>query len=269
MSCASPSRQTLVTDMATARDFGKDQQLRTLGTYFGDDWGNLWRYGNGGKVELHTAFGCQSPLHFPPAVTQLDGNGGASAVGEIFITQVTNSSLDEDTRGYAQASQLVVQKDTTDTSGTLSKKSGWELRLTAGTDICAVMNATGGCTALLPSTARPATSPTAVLRSDSTGFAVFALWYVPATAGCGSGVSYLTVHEIRGDTITQRYGLEVAKEAVLGTVFVGGSMYVVTADGLKKVGDGVTNIPIVDTKDPGSTMSLVDRFRQGSWTELP
>jgi hypothetical protein len=269
-SCTAPTRSTLVTDIATARDFRKDQQLNMFAAYFGDDWGNLWRYtSNTGAVALHTAFGCSSPLHFAPAVTQLDGNGGAAQVGEIYISQLTNSSLDETTTGLSQPSQIIIQKDLADGAGVVTKKTDFQLKLTAGTDICAVMNDAGGCTYTLPKNARPAASPIAVLRTDAQGFALFSLWYVPATAGCGTGVSYLTVHEIKSDAIKQRYGLEVAKEAVLGTVFVGGNMFVVTSDGLKKVGDGVTNIPVTTNTTGGTSMTLVDRFRQTGWTEFP
>jgi hypothetical protein len=266
--CLSPKLPTLLTDVATARDFRKDQQMKTLGTYFGDDWGTLWRYTTSGTIAPHSAFGCASPLHFAPAVTQLDGNGAGVQAGDVYIAQVTNSSLDPDTVDSAVPSQIVIMKDQADAAGAMTKAT-LDLRLTAGKDICAVMDDKGGCSLALPKEARPAATPTALLRSDSSGFALFSLWYVPAKAGCGKGTSYLIVHEVKNDATTQKFGLAAADEPVLGTVFAGGQIFVVTSDGLKKVGGGVVNIPIQQSQTAGNSVTLVDRFRKTAWVEVP
>src|SRR5205814_3037674 len=91
---------------------------RLLGGYFGDTWGNLWRYTpSDGETHLVSALGCDHPLHFSPTVVQMDADDPNNAnAGQIYLAQVTNSTLDRETETYP-ASRLVIFREIVSGSG--------------------------------------------------------------------------------------------------------------------------------------------------------
>jgi len=89
---------------------------------------------------------------------------------------------------------------------------------------------------LLPPTARPVGTPTAVLRSDGLGFQVIASWY-DATASANNcsggaynydyGTSYITVHDFGIDgTWYQIAGITLENTALTGVTFIGAGIFV-------------------------------------------
>ena len=100
----------LMSDVATARNFAATEETQILAAYFGDTWGNLYRYvptvgahnytGSTGTVSTVDAGGCTAPIHYAPAIVQLDRDNAANRPGEIYLVQVTNSALDDETKSY-------------------------------------------------------------------------------------------------------------------------------------------------------------------------
>ena len=102
---------TALTDVATARDFARNQSDKLIAAYFGDTAGQLWRYTLTGGLSLAYNFTCNQPLHFSPTVVQLDRDSVASShAHEMYLVQVTNSNLDLDTVSLP-ASQMIFAKE--------------------------------------------------------------------------------------------------------------------------------------------------------------
>lgn len=233
----------MLTDVATARDFAKDESQRLLAGYFGDTWGNLWRYSMNGGLQQVKSFGCSHPMHFSPTVAQLDRDDPTNHLREVYLVQATNSSLDLDTTGFA-ASKLVFTKEVaeSDTNGVLSVRTdttfgtNGSIELVTGNDsqICAKTQTSGGtttCVLSMPTDARPTATPLGVLRKDASGFQVLTLWYQPHPNGCNKGATYLTVHEMVGSTVVQKQGVQVANEPVTSPVIMRGKVFVFGANG--------------------------------------
>ena len=181
--------------------------------------GTLWRYSTGGKIHL------TAPSAAPPCTSRRGdparrqrrrraGRGSVHLAGDQLLARSRHA-------GLGGAVQIVIMKDQADAAGTMTK-SAVDIRLTAGKDICAILDDKGTCTLPLPKEARPAGTPTALLRSDASGFALFAVG--ACTRGCGKGTSYMVVHEIKNEAVTQKYGLVAANEPVMGAVFAGGQI---------------------------------------------
>ncbi len=96
--------------MPTARDNGKDAKRTVLAAYAGDTWGSLWRFTLGGTPAAVMGPACHQPLHYAPAVVQLDRDDFTAHPHEVYLVQVTNSALDDATQGF-EASQMVFKRD--------------------------------------------------------------------------------------------------------------------------------------------------------------
>ncbi len=104
-------------DVAVARDNSgttttpSDQNL--LATYVADTSGTVHQYYGSALTSAGTptpiSLGCTQPLHFSPAVVQLNRNNGSSD-NTVFLAQVTNSILDPNTVGSSTPSELVVAR---------------------------------------------------------------------------------------------------------------------------------------------------------------
>jgi hypothetical protein len=277
---ACPQAFGLLSDVATARNFGVAEETQILAAYFGDTWGNLYRYvptvglhnytGTTGAVSTVYSLGCQQPVHYVPAIVQLDRDNGVNRPGEIYIVQVTNSALDDETQSYP-ASKLIIRKDLAAAAGTVSADAAWTpITLTAGTDLCGVTAANGTCSTLLPAAARPNATPLAVLRQDGTGFEVISTWYVPAVNACSPGITYLNIYEVNASgTATLRFATQLASEPVTSTVFVGGKLMFAAEGG---VTDLTSRLPSDLKFLPGGSPaggSSAERIRRLSWIEFP
>jgi hypothetical protein len=279
-----PQTLGLLSDVATARNFTVNEELQIHAAYFGDTWGNLYRYvptvsgpnnftDSTGNMTLVDSFTCQQPIHYAPAIVQLDRDSAANHSGEIYIVQVTNSALDDETRSYP-ASKMIIRRDLAPAPGVVSDDPNFtKITLTAGVaaELCGVMDTAGTtCLSALPATARPNATPMAVLKKDGSGFQVIGTWYQPAVDSCADGATYLTIHEF---TVTggvkQRFGMKLAGEPVTSTVFAGGKLMFVKQGGVTDLSSmlpaGLTWAPGGNSGPPGGN----ERLRVLGWTEVP
>jgi hypothetical protein len=260
-------KYTLLGDVAIAKKYTRanassPQDLGLIGAYFGDSWGDLHQYTPSYSPKVDSAssgfpvhLGCGHPLYYSPALVQLNRFDSA-ATTDFFLAQVTNSVADPLTRPLDNtnfpASKLVVVKvrdgapplvDTTfGTSGLITLTAG----RTDALGICAVTTAgkAAGATdcgvggSFLPATARPTSSPNAIIRSDSAGFQLITVWYVAPAANwdtCPSsstdGTSYIVLHEfLAGGGWIQIFGQAIPHEMVTGVQFVGNNLFFSTVD---------------------------------------
>jgi hypothetical protein len=270
----------LLSDVATARNFAAVEETQILAAYFGDTWGNLYRYvptvgtynytGTTGSSSTVASFGCQQPVHYVPAVVQLDRDNSYHRPGEIYIVQVTNSALDDETKSYP-ASQMIVRRDLASSPGVIATDATWTpIVLTAGSTLCGKTAVNGSCTTTLPAGARPNSTPLAVLREDGQGFEVLSTWYLPAVNACSDGTTYLNITEINvNGTATLKYAAPLASEPITSTVFVGNKLMFTTQNG---VTDLTSMLPAALKFVPASGIGgagAAERVRKLSWIEIP
>ena len=285
-SCGNGIERTALTDVATARNFAYTEKGQILAGYFGDTWGNLYRYvpvvgGTGdttasGAVGLVNAFGCDAPLHFSPAIVQLDRDDPANHAGQIYIVQVTNSTLDKDTQGFGR-SKLVIRKDRSlgglvapDSSFTTISYQMGDPTLCANWDDVAKT-----CTTLIPNDARPTATPMAVLKADGSGFQIFTLWYSGSNTGCGQGVTYLTLHEITSiGGVTVKAGLTLTNQPVTSAIITGDKVLFSKrgTNGAAELVDITSQLNqtfVVGGAISPNTLNGGLRYKQTGWNELP
>lgn len=306
-SCTSGARQqqrAILADIALARDWTHIQTSQNLlGAYVVDTWGNTYQYvpGMGALSPALYTLGCGQPLHFSPAVVQLDKiqSGALSAQHQTYLVQVTNSNLDPETRAYSAdypGSQLVVTKlawsgitGDAPTVDTFYSGSGRIVLATDATDpenrIClkpqtftkTKTDTCGGTEYELPVTARPVGTPTVIMRSDGLGFQVITSWYdwsqhandCAGTISFNHGTSYVTVHEFGADgTWYQIAGFTMSDTVLTGGTFVGVGFFL---DGIMGGNDGMPaglnfGQSIVSLQQVLNNAGL-ERYLRTSWTE--
>jgi len=278
-----PQTLGILSDVATARNFSVNEETQIHAAYFGDTWGNLYRYvptvsgptnytDTTGNLSTVLPLGCQQPIHYAPAVVQLDRDMNANHGGEIYLVQVTNSALDDETTGYP-ASKMIIHRDVASAPGAVATDPTFTpIVLTAGVaaEMCGITNPTGGCLQALPATARPNATPMAVLKRDGSGFQVIGTWFQPAPDSCADGATYLMIHEF---TVTggvrQRFGVKLASEPVTSAVFAGGKLMFVKQGGVTDLSSmlptGLSWAPGANSGPPGSN----ERLRVLGWSEVP
>jgi hypothetical protein len=227
----------VVTDVAVARAGEHDEQ--TVAGYFGDTAGQLWRITPAGGLVVMADFTCDHPLHFSPTVVQHVGAPGtANADRDITLVQVTNSPLDPATARWP-ASQMIFLKQVMDkdkqgrVTGAHPETQwgqGGRIALTVGSSgMCGQSHRTRDgqvvCDRPLPHNARPTGKPVAF--PSARGFRVATLWTVPASGSCEAGQTYLTVHQVEADTITQPLGILLkSRTPAPSPVVMGGRLFV-------------------------------------------
>lgn len=266
--CARP--YALLADVASSRDFKKDEFKKSRAAYVGDTWGSLWRF-DGTAVSPLANFGCDHPLHFAPTVVQLDRDDPDNHRGDAYLVQVTNSSLDDDT-ATLPPSRLVIMKERLDDKEALHLDDAFgdkgQLTLTVGTpELCGATAKGGGCTSLLPTTARPTTTPLAILKKDGSGFQMMSMWYAQDLNGCSKGVTWLALHEVVGNKATQIQGLKVADEPVTSPVVVNGRILVVGSQGTVDIGGDIEASFSAGNASPTSNIGA-GIFRMLGWMEV-
>ncbi len=273
---------TALTDVATARDFAKNQSDKLIAAYFGDTAGQLWRYTLTGGLSLAYNFTCSQPLHFSPTVVQLDRDSVASShAHEIYLVQVTNSNLDLDTVSFP-ASQMIFAKELAqaDSNGNVTgvvKDTSWgtggQIVLTTGTSqICGVTHVGSGgsviCDTIMPTSARPTSTPLGVLKADGNGFQVVTMWYASPSNVCDVGKTYLTIHQMASNVVTQRLGYLVRSTTpATSPVIIGGRVYVF--GGTTSFDDVTPFLP--DTISAGSAVQASPysgQFTRFNWAEV-
>jgi hypothetical protein len=273
----------LMSDVATARNFLAGEEDQILAAYFGDTWGNLYRYlpgvsgannytANTGAVGVVEAYTCQQPIHYAPAIVQLDRDNTGQRPGEIYIVQVTNSALDDETKSFP-ASKMIIRRDLATAPGVVAADATFtKIELNAGvaSQLCGLTNVAGACLEALPATARPNATPIAVLKRDGSGFQIVGTWYQPATDACSDGITYLTIHEVSvTGSIVQKYAGKLASEPVTGAVFVGNKLMFVRQTGVSDLTSMLP--PSLSWTANGGTgpAGSAERMRRLLWTETP
>jgi Neisseria PilC beta-propeller domain len=272
--CGSTPEFTMLTDVPTARDNGKDAKRTVLAAYAGDTWGSLWRFTLAGAPTSVIGAGCQQPLHYAPAVVQLDRDDFTAHPHEVYLVQVTNSALDDVTQGFA-ASKLIFKRDIVQSGVVVADStfgSGGSLTLTVGVDqaMCAITDSGGNCTTTLPTAARPMGTPIAVLKADASGFVIISMWYVPDAAGCGKGTTYLQVHQLSTAggtaTVTLRQAIKVADEPVASPIVVGGKIVILSANGPITLNSSMSQSYVVGQSIPNNGVTA-EPFKMLGWSE--
>ena len=291
----------VVADVAIARDnFHNtsgvaDQNL--LAAYVADTWGTLHQYYGANLASAGTpiSLGCQHPLHFAPALVQLNRNNMNDTDNSVYLAQVTNSIVDPVTVGSSfPASKLVVAKLTSigsvapaldatfGTSGLiqLSADASSNANRLCGVTTTGKSSAATDCGpdgSWLPESARPTGTPVAVLHADDSGFQIYTTWYTPPAASWDNcpasptnGNSYITLHEfLSNGTWAQVYGMKIAHQYVTGVQFVGTTLFITSGDGSSPQvpgGDGSfgqTFSPV----DQAMRNLIGDRFIKTAWAE--
>jgi hypothetical protein len=292
----------VVADVAVARDnFHNttgyaDQNL--LAAYVADTWGTLHQYAGGSLTYAGTplSLGCQHPLHYSPAVVQLNRNNSDNPDNSVFLAQVTNSILDPVTVGSAYpASALVVAKLTSigSVAPALDQTFGTSGLIQLSADATSIANRLCGVTTTgktsagtdcgsdgswLSTSARPTGTPVAVLHSDGGGFQIYTTWYSPPTANWDNcpasstnGDSYVTVHEfLSNGTWAQLYGMKIQHQYVTGVQFVGTTLFITSGDGTvpQVAGGGDGSLGQTFSSVEQSIRNLLgDRFIKTAWSE--
>jgi hypothetical protein len=268
--------------VATARNFGASEETQILAGYFGDTWGNLYRYvptvgannytGTTGSVSQVLSGSCNQPIHYAPAIVQLDRDNSTNHPGQIYVVQVTNSALDDETKSFP-ASKMIIRRDLASGGTVTNDTSFTPIELSAGVTghLCGVTNAAGtSCTETLPATARPNATPMAVLREDGAGFQLISTWYLPAVDACNDGVTYLVIQDytISGGLKT-KFAMKLASEPVTNAVFTNSRLMFVTQTG---VTDLTPMLPTAISYKAAPTYGAPganERFRRIGWMEVP
>jgi hypothetical protein len=272
-----------LTDVATARDFAKGQNDKLVAAYFGDTSGQLWRYTLGGGLTRAYNFTCDQPLHFSPTVVQLDRDSIYSThAHEIYLVQVTNSNLDLDTVSKP-ASKLIFAKEKavvdvngniTDVATDTTWGTGGQIVLTTGTNqICAVTHmASDGktvvCDTVLPTNARPTSTPMGILKADASGFQVVTMWYSTPSDVCQLGKTYLTVHQMTNNAVTQRAGyLVTSTNPATSPVIISGRVFVFGGAGT--FDNATTFLPdVISAGSAVESSPYSGQFTRFNWTEV-
>jgi len=274
--CGTKPEFTMLTDVPTARDNGKDAKRTVLAAYGGDTWGSLWRFTLGNNPAPVLGPSCQQPLHYAPAVVQLDRDDFTAHPHEVYLVQVTNSALDDVTKDF-EASKIIFKRDIVNSGTVVSDTSfgtGGALTLTVGIDkaMCATTDSSGACVTALPAAARPMGTPLVVLKADASGFVVISMWYVPDAAGCGKGTTYLQVHQLStvtggSATLTLKQAIKVADEPVSSPIVVGGKIVILSANGPVTLNSSMSQSYVVGQSTPNKDGVPVEPFKMLGWFE--
>jgi hypothetical protein len=274
--CKTTPEFTMLTDVPVARDNGKDAKRTVLAAYAGDTWGSLWRFTLGSDPVSVMGLGCQQPLHYAPAVVQLDRDDFNAHPHEVYLVQATNSALDDVTKDF-EASKLIFKRDIVKDGvliGDTSFGSGGTLTLSAGVDkaMCALTDNTGACTTTLPTTARPMGTPIAILKADASGFVIISTWYVPDQAGCSKGTTYLQVHQLSAvsngaGSVTLKQAIKIADEPVTSPIVVGGKIVILSANGPITLNTTMSQSYVVGQATPNKDGVPVEPFKLLGWFE--
>jgi hypothetical protein len=271
---------TMLTDVATARDYtknattGADEKQKMLAAYAGDTWGNLWRWTVGAAPQVVAGLGCNHPLHFAPTVVQLDRDDPANHPHEIYLVQVTNSSLDAATAGF-EPSQMVFMREIADGDANLTFDTSFGtngkivLKVGEAPRMCAITDSSGtNCLLDMPLGARPMSTPLAVLKQDGSGFLALSTWYVPADNGCGKGTTYMQIHQYTAGQSILKQALKVGDEPVSAPIVVGGKIMVMSSAGPVVINGSVLQNFVVGQSTPANNGVGAEPFKILGWTEL-
>ena len=271
---------TMLTDVATARDYtknattGVDEKQKLLAAYAGDTWGNLWRLNGTTTPQVIAGLGCNHPLHFAPTVVQLDRDDPTNHPREIYLVQVTNSSLDAATTGF-EPSQMVFMRELADADGNLTADTSFGtggrivLKVGEAPRMCAITDSGGtNCLLDMPLTARPMSTPLAVLKQDGSGFLALSTWYVPAASGCGKGTTYMQIHQYTAGQSILKQALKVGDEPVSAPIVVGGKIMVMSSGGPVVINGSVLQNFVVGQSTPANNGVSAEPFKILGWTEL-
>ena len=148
------------------------------------------------------------------------------------------------------------------------------LTLTVGIDsaMCAITDSSGACTTSLPTAARPMGTPIAVLKADASGFVIISMWYVPDSAGCSKGTTYLQVHQLTSvtggsATLTLKQAIKVADEPVASPIVVGGKIVILSSNGPITLNNSMSQSYVVGQSTPNKDGVSAEPFKMLGWQE--
>jgi hypothetical protein len=297
----------VLADVAVARDnfhngaSPADENL--LAAYVADTWGTVHQYAPAYSPALDKgvpalSLGCHHPLHFSPALAQLNHNNSNNPDNSVFLAQVTNSILDPNTVAVTSsfpASKLVIAKlssigtappakdESFGTSGMIqlsADESSDSANRLCGVTLVGKTSAASDCGSggsWLPASARPTGTPVAVARTDGTGFQIYTAWYEPPKANWDtcpesmtSGNSYVTLHEfLTNGTWSQIAGRAYPHQYVTGVQFMGTTLFITfgtngSPPNSNNDNFGQTYQPVT----PQNTSALSgDRYIKTAWAE--
>jgi len=120
----------------------------------------------------------------------------------------------------------------------------------------------------MPLTARPMSTPLAVLKQDGSGFLALSTWYVPAAAGCGKGSTYMQIHQYTAGQSILKQALKVGDEPVSAPIVVGGKIMVMSSAGPVVINGSVLQNFVVGQSTPANNGVGAEPFKILGWTEL-
>ena len=214
-----------------------------------------------------TSLGCSHPLHFAPTVVQLDRDDPTNHPHEVYLVQVTNSAMDDATQGF-EPSHMVFMRDLLDGNGNVTSDPSFGtngqivLDVGGGSSMCAITDASGSnCLLAMPLTARPMSTPLAVLKQDGSGFLALSTWYVPADAGCGKGATYMQIHQYTAGQSILKQALKVGDEPVSAPIVVGGKIMVMSSAGPVVINGSVLQNFVVGQSTPANNGVSAEPFQ--------
>ncbi|MES1208282.1 MAG: hypothetical protein ABUS79_20290, partial [Pseudomonadota bacterium] len=186
----------------------------------------------------------------------------------------TNSVMDDATQGF-EPSNMIFQRQLADADGNVSSDSSFgtngqiTLKVGEAPRMCAITDSSGSdCLLDMPITARPMSTPLAVLKQDGSGFLALSSWYVPAAAGCGKGTSYMQIHQYTAGQAILKQALKVGDEPVSAPIVVGGKIMVMSSTGPVVINGSVLQNFVVGQSTPANNGVSAEPFKILGWTEL-
>jgi hypothetical protein len=139
--------------------------------------------------------------------------------------------------------------------------------------MCAITDAAGAnCVTALPTAARPMGTPIAILKADASGFVLLSMWYVPDSAGCGKGTTYLQVHQLSAvsngsSSVTLKQAIKIADEPVSSPIVVGGKIVILSANGPVTLNGSLNQAFAVGQASPNKDGVPLEPFKMLGWFE--
>jgi len=300
---ASPTcsqKRAVMADVGVARDYSSAATSQNLmAAYVADTWGNTYQYLPGSTPSLIDHRGCGQPLHYAPAVVQLDRAPKADTSSKhfIYLAQVTNSNQDPATQpvsGSYPASQIVVTKLDGNVSPPImvtsynatgqiilsavpstgvypiciqKTDSGTGTLSTFGNNLKTAAQACADAGGIaLPQGARPMGTPTAVLRSDGLGFQLLTTWYdaTAMTNDCSSGKQF---NYGMSYITVHEFGADGTWYQIAGLPLTDTVLTGVTFAGTALFVDGITNGPTPQSIGIGETFGSMQQLNNASATD--
>jgi len=124
------------------------------------------------------------------------------------------------------------------------------------------------CDTVLPTNARPTSTPMGILKADASGFQVVTMWYSTPSDVCQLGKTYLTVHQMTNNAVTQRAGyLVTSTNPATSPVIISGRVFVFGGAGT--FDNATTFLPdVISAGSAVESSPYSGQFTRFNWTEV-